>query len=87
MKKIIVLILSILILGSCAQPKHIIFSNGSEKIITPYGFLNEDEKNPNVLYKLSKKDIVLSVIFCETVIVPIIDLGYNLWEPVEAIEK
>ena len=88
MKKILALMICILVLGSCAQPKHITFQNGAEKTITPYGFLNEEStRNPDVLYKLSVEDIVLSVIFCETIIVPIIDLGYNLWEPVEAIEK
>jgi hypothetical protein len=94
MKKIIgiILIFSLLLMMSgCSQPKEIRFKDGSVRTVVPYGFINElsqdGKRNDDVVYKISTKDIVLSIIFCETIIVPIISLGYNLWEPVGAIEK
>lgn len=91
MKNILAVLLLAIMITSCSEPKEIRFRDGSVRTVPPYGFINElsqdDKKNPDVIYKISLKDIVLSVILCETIIVPIISLGYNLWEPVGAVEK
>lgn len=93
MKKIIagLLLCSVLFLTvSCSQPKSITFKDGTTKTVAPYGIINEvskdGKKRDDVTYTLSVNDIILSVIFSETIIVPIISLGYNLWEPVAANE-
>ncbi|MCA1949570.1 MAG: hypothetical protein LDL24_03290 [Treponema sp.] len=92
MKKLLTLLLLVAFLvTSCSQPKEIVFKDGSVQTVPPYGFINElfkdGKKNDKVLYRLSAKDIALSVIFCTTIIVPIILLGYNLWEPIGPLEK
>ncbi len=93
MKRIMgaILVICIFLMMGCSEPKDIRFKDGSVRTVAPYGFINElsqdGKKDPDVVYKLSTSDIVLSIIFCETIIVPIISLGYNLWEPVGAVEK
>lgn len=73
---------------SCAAPRKISLSDDSgrtvEKKITPYGILNSDEKNQKVQYQLSVGDIFLSILLVETIVVPIICIGFYLWEPVDA---
>lgn len=65
----------------CAESKNI---NG--KIVEPYGFFNKEDKDPNVKYKMSTGTVVVSIIFCETIVVPVIGLGLKLYEPVSAID-
>lgn len=92
MKKLLALLLLAAFLAtSCAQPKDIVFKDGTVQKVPPYGLINElfkdGKKNDKVLYQLSVKDIALSVLFSTTIIVPIILLGYNLWEPIGPLEK
>ncbi|HRU29199.1 MAG TPA: hypothetical protein P5082_09545 [Treponema sp.] len=92
MKKLFALLMLIAFLAaSCAQPKSIVFKDGTVQTVPPYGIINEllkdGKKNEKVLYQLSVKDITLSVILSATIIVPIILLGYNLWEPIGPIDK
>lgn len=48
-----------------------------------YGIFNKDEnKNPNIQYEMSAVAIILSIIFCETIVVPVYFLGFDLYEPV-----
>ena len=48
----------------------------------PYGLLDSDQRNPKVFYKISVGTIILSVVTLETVIIPIIAIGFYLYEPV-----
>jgi major membrane immunogen (membrane-anchored lipoprotein) len=48
-----------------------------------YGVANQTEmKNPNIQYEMSGWSIFWSIIFCETVIVPVYFIGWDLYEPV-----
>jgi hypothetical protein len=71
-------------LSGCAKARTIEFSEGARKV-EPYGLyvelFDEARKDPAVEYKLNVPDVVLSVIFSETVVVPIILCGWYLWEP------
>jgi len=54
----------------------------------PFGLFNKDEmKNPQVQYRISTGNVVWSVIFCETIIVPVYLVGWYLYEPVGPKEK
>jgi hypothetical protein len=82
----IILIISIL-LTSCAREKKIIFTNEdgtkTEKIVTPFGLINEyDQRNNDVAYKINVGNIIWSVIAIETIIVPVILIGWQLYEPI-----
>lgn len=49
----------------------------------PYGWANADEeKFDNVKYELSTGNIILSVIFSETIIAPLYLTGFEIKEPV-----
>lgn len=69
-------------LSSCASTK--VF-NGIE--YKPYGVLSVDRKVDNIQYKKKISSIVLSIIFVETVIVPVVLIGYKLFEPENELTK
>ena len=66
---------------SCADSKEFIINN-KKVTIEPYGWFDLDEKNDSIHYKANTVNIVLSVIFCETIIVPIVLTGDQLYEPI-----
>jgi outer membrane lipoprotein SlyB len=46
-----------------------------------YGFANKESKmNPNAKYEVSFGSCVMAIIFCETIIVPVYVVGWNLFE-------
>jgi major membrane immunogen (membrane-anchored lipoprotein) len=48
-----------------------------------YGIVNKEEmRNPNIQYEISGWSIFWSVIFCETIIVPVYFIGWDLYQPV-----
>lgn len=47
----------------------------------PVGLINMDDRNPDVNYNLSVGNIVWSTLFCYTIVVPVVLVGYYLWEP------
>jgi hypothetical protein len=51
--------------------------DGKDVIVEPYGWFDSSAKNDSVNYKVG--NIVLSVIFSETIVVPIILTGTELW--------
>lgn len=81
MKKII-LFLSILLtvgLTSCADEKII---DGVK--YEPYGLANEDvRKNDSIQYEMSPGSVICGILFCETIVVPVYVVGWNLYEPIK----
>lgn len=48
-----------------------------------YGFVNKDEKmNPSINYEVSMGSVIAAVILCETIIVPLYIICYDLYQPV-----
>lgn len=48
-----------------------------------YGVANEkDMKNPNIEYSMSGWSVFWSVVFSETVVVPIYFIGWDLYQPI-----
>ena len=74
-------------LSACASSRTIEIGD-SKKTVDPYGlwaeFAARDRIDPSVEYRLSVPNIALSVIFSETLVVPVILVGWYLWEPVGA---
>lgn len=83
MKKILsfLLLLSV-ILTSCADSKDFQKKNGTTFTAQPYGWANTTDKKDNVEYQLSKGGIALSIIFSETIVVPVVITGWYLFEPI-----
>lgn len=82
-KKVIVVLLTITMM-SCATIQTVPVKNDEGKEIytqvEPYGILNQQNKQEGVKYKVSVGNIILSVIFAETIIIPTILCGFYLWE-------
>jgi hypothetical protein len=81
---ILVIIMAVWVIssGGFASSKELVI-DGKTVVVEPYGLGNEDsQKNPDVIYELSTGNIVLSVIFSETVVVPVVLITKYLYEPV-----
>lgn len=85
MKKILsviaIAIVSIVLTG-CADSKTFKKSDGTEFTVKPYGWMDKDEAIDGVNYELCKENLVLSVLFSETIAAPVLLTGLELWEPV-----
>jgi len=87
MKKLTSVFLAILVLfitTSCADSKTYVI-DGEKTIVEPYGWAEPDEKVEGIKYKASIGNVVFSIIFVETIIVPIWLTGWELYEPVECV--
>lgn len=86
MKKLIFFILTLFILSSCAE-NYTFEKDGIEVTATPYGWLNKEDKINNVIYKVNIENVIISAIFCETIVVPVILTGTQLYEPIGYNDK
>lgn len=67
---------------SCAEPKTFKDSSKNEFTAEPFGWANEAKKIDTVVYEVSAGNVALSIIFSETVVVPVYLTGWALYEPV-----
>ena len=85
MKKLLLfsLIAVMFTISSCADSK-VLELNGQRKEFQPYGWADYEElKNDSIQYKTNIGNIVLDVIFCQTIVVPVWLTGWQLYEPVK----
>lgn len=77
-------------MSSCADAKKFEIINkdesGKQSITVinaePYGLFDKDEyQMDTVYYRVSKGNVVLSIIFSETIIVPVWLIGFDLYYP------
>ena len=88
MKKLIILIMSALMICSCAESKKFRKLDGTVFKAEPYGWANyQTRKIDGVKYEINITNVLLSTIFAETVIAPVLITGYDLFEPVSYIES
>ena len=76
----LVLVLFIGAFSSCADNKDFII-DGEEITVEPYAWFDLQAKNDSIEYKINPGNIVLDIIFSETIIVPILLTGNQLYEP------
>lgn len=87
MKKIYISLITLVILtASCADNKTFRVedeTSGLTEVIyaEPYGVFNKEDKDPRVEYKVCKGNVILSIIFSETLLVPVWLVGWELYEP------
>lgn len=80
MKKYIALITIWLLFASCAKTK-VFKIDGKVIIAEPYGWADsKSAKRDAVIYTVNKPNIILSIILCETVVVPVWLTGWELYE-------
>lgn len=85
---LIVAIAGLTIFSFIPNKKNYVSGTGQNTTIIraiPYGIFNFNDELKNVKYEISKASIVLSIIFSETVIVPVFLIGWYLYEPVSLI--
>ena len=88
MKKILLAALVVASLfASCSDEKTFTKKDGSTFTAQPYGWGCKEDKVEGVEYKLNVPDVVLSVMFSETIIAPVLITAYDVWEPVSYTES
>ncbi len=79
-------VMSLFLLTSCADDK-LINIDGQNVKVEPYGWMDESTvKNDSVVYQVNTGNVILSIIFSETIVVPVLLTGKSLYEPVKKIE-
>ena len=82
MKNILIVIMSLILCVSCAENKTFIKKDGTSFTASPYGWFNKESRIDGVVYEVNKSNLILDVIFCETVVLPIVLTGTELYEPI-----
>lgn len=87
MKKTIIAALAVaLTFASCAKEKKFTRSNGTQFAAKPYGWATKEDKIKGVEYKVCTSNLILSAVFSETIAIPLVVTGTELWEPVSYTE-
>ncbi|NCB03798.1 MAG: hypothetical protein EOM67_16825 [Spirochaetia bacterium] len=79
MKKILIVLLLILSLTGCDSGAIV-----HDEYIPSYGLMSVDKKRDDVAYQISIKNAIITMLFSETIIVPILYLLEYVYIPVEA---
>ena len=74
------------LVASCAEKKTFKKADGTEFVAEPYGWMNSNEAIEGVKYELCKENVVVSVLSAETLAVPVLLTGLELWQPVSYVE-
>lgn len=80
-KHTLFLAIAVLLFTSCAESKDFVI-DGKKVTVEPYGWFDLQSKNDSIEYRINAGNIVLDVLLCETIIVPIVLTGDQLYEPV-----
>ena len=81
MNKLLLFICTIAILSSCAENKTFRKSNGDIFVAEPYGWMNRSKRIDGVMYDVNVGNMLLNFFRVETVIVPALLTGLELYEP------
>lgn len=81
MRKLVTVLVTIILLTSCADSKEFTI-DGKKQTIEPYGWFDLEAKNDSINYKVNVGNVIWSVVLVETVAAPILITGYQLFEPV-----
>ena len=89
MKKVILCMLFVcaMLFSSCADSKTFQRIDGTEFTAEPYGWMTEEDRIEGVEYRVCTKNIVLAVVFSETIVPTILLTGLELYEPESYNEK
>lgn len=82
MKKFFLFSVIATMLCSCANDKTFQRGDGTTFTAEPYGWMNGGNKIDGVKYDICVPNIVLSIVFGETVAAPVLLTGLELYEPV-----
>jgi hypothetical protein len=80
MRNFVVLSIIVLMCISCAQEKTFKIDN-KDVVVKPFGWMNLEDKNDSIQYKICPSNIFWDVLLSETIVVPVILTGIELYEP------
>lgn len=86
MKRIILALMTCIMFASCADNKTFKKPNGTEFTAQPYGWMDKEKEIDGVEYELCTGNVLLSIVFGETIVAPVLLTGLELWEPVDYVE-
>lgn len=87
MKKTIIAAITVaLTFASCAKEKTFTRNNGTQFAAKPYGWATKEDKIEGVEYEVSTPNLILSAVFSETIVIPLVVTATELWEPVSYTE-
>ena len=75
-------VFSLILLSSCADSKEFVI-DGKLTTVEPYGWFDLEAKNDSIHYEVCTGNVVLSIIFSETIIAPILITGTQIFEPIK----
>ena len=81
----LLLVIYFVTVGGCSQKKYICLGKDNKTqcyTFKPYGLFNTEERNPNVKYEVSIGNVIWSVLLSESIAVPLVLIGWYLYEPV-----
>ena len=79
---LIATLLAASMLSACGNDKTI-----DGKHYETFGFANEESmRDPKILYEVSAGSVIWAIVLCETIIVPVYVIGWDLWQPVKVRE-
>ena len=85
MKKLMMILavaIASIAMTSCAEKKTFKKADGTEFTAKPYGWMDKEKEIDGVEYDICTGNVVLSILFCETVAAPVLLTGLELWEPI-----
>ena len=80
-KQLLSVLVLLTLLTSCADSKEFVI-DGKKETIEPYGWFDLEAKHDSINYKINTSNVVWSIVLCETVIIPILITGDQLFEPI-----
>ena len=90
----LIIALCLMMFSGCANSRYIDvpeINDGEETsqrvYVRPYGIFESDETVDGVEYSLSVGNVILAVLLVETIVVPIVIIGWYLFEPNGLKEK
>jgi hypothetical protein len=79
--KLILITAAAISLVSCGNDQTI-----DNKHYQTFGVANQDAyRDPNIVYEISAGSVIWGIILCETIVVPVYIIGWDLWQPVRKV--
>jgi hypothetical protein len=88
MKKLVsIALIFTVLLSSCANTLEYENSQGNKVTAHSVGLFNQDDKDPNVVYKLCVGNTIWSIVLVQTLVAPIYFVGWSILEPVSVRQQ
>jgi hypothetical protein len=85
MKKVLFVIFAVFLSG-CAEEAGFTIDNKTV-IVQPYGWADYHVlKNDSIIYRVNVSNVVLSIVFSETIFIPVWLTGWQFYEPIRKVD-